>query len=132
MAVIAPAVHVMNAALLKIGTDNYEKGVSGAKLTPTTPIGKWQGIDGSTTKAAGIADWILTLDFAQDFVTANSISQYMLANQGTTKVVELTPQAAGKKFTVTVLCVPTEVGGTAGQTAVATVSLEVVGQPTVA
>lgn len=129
MASIAPVVHVMNSALLKIGTDNYEKSVSGAKLTPTTPIGKWKGIDGSTTKAAGIPDWILSIDLAQDWVTATSLALYLSTNAGTTKVIEFTPQATGKKFTVTVLCVPTEVGGSVDQTSVATIALEVIGQP---
>ncbi len=129
MASIAPVIHNMNAATLKVGTDNYEKSVSSAKLTPTTPIGKWKGIDGSTTKTAGVPDWLLTLNLAQDWVTAASLAKYLSTNAGTTKAIELTPQTGGTKFAVTVLCVPTEVGGDVDATSVATIALEVIGQP---
>lgn len=129
MASIAPIIHNMNSALLKIGADNYEKSVSGAKLTPVTPIGKWKGIDGSTTKTAGVPDWTLTLNFAQDWVTATSLALYLSTNAGTTKPIELTPQATGKKFAVTVLCVVTEVGGEVDATSTASITLEVLGQP---
>lgn len=132
MALVAPVPHMMNAAVLKVGTDNYEKAVSSAKLTPTTPTAQVVGIDGSVTVVSGTPTWKLTLGYPQDLVTATSIQNYLQNNAGTTKVVELTPQAGGKKFTVTVMCIAPEVGGDAATVQSGTITLDVQGQPTIA
>lgn len=129
MVSIAPAVINMNRSLLKVGADNYEKSVSKATLRPATPIAKFKGIGGNTEKAAGTPDWMLDLDYAQDWTTADSLSQYLVDELGTTKVIELTPESGGKKATVTVLIVPGDMGGVVDTTTTASVSLEVIGQP---
>ena len=129
MAVIAPAIINMNRSTLKIGTDSYEKAVSSAKLVPATPVAKFKGIGGNTVKAAGVPDWTLVLTYAQDWTTVSSLSQYLVTNLGQTKVVELTPETGGQKATVTVLIIPGDMGGDVDTTTVASVTLEVIGQP---
>jgi len=126
---IAPALINMNRATLKIGTDNYEKSVSTARGVPTSPIGKFKGIGGNTSKVAGVADWLLNLTYAQDWKTENSLSQYALANHGLTKVVELVPETGGGTFTVTVLVVAGDFGGDADTTTTASVAWEIIDQP---
>lgn len=130
MASIAPAPIIMNNAILKIGTDNYEKAVSSAKLVPNTPMGKFQGIDGTWTIKAGTPSWELQLEFAQDWTTANSLSQYLATNAGLTKSIELTPETGGAKKTVTVTIIAGSVGGAGGTTTLDSVTLSVNGQPT--
>ena len=132
MALIGLAPILMNAALLKIGADNYEKVVGSAKLIPTTPIAKYKGISGATTVAAGTPSWQLQIEFAQDWTTASSLSQYLQTNAGTSKVIELTPQTGSQKATVTVIIVSGSVGGAADATTTDSVTLEVVGVPTFA
>lgn len=132
MASFTPVPYMMTEATLTIGADNYEKTVDSVKLTPNTPTVIFSGIDGTQTGAVGDPTWMLTLGFAQDHVTAASMSKYLLAHHGETKTIEFTPQDGGDSYTVTVLCIPSEIGGDAGTLQKSTVSLPVVGQPVVA
>lgn len=131
MTTITPAAYMMTEATLKIETDNYEKTVDSVKLTPNTPTAIFNGIDGTQTGAVGDPTWMLALGFAQDHVTAASVSKYMLSHHGESKTIEFTPQDGGDSYTVTVLCIPSEIGGDAGTLQKSTVSLPVVGQPVV-
>lgn len=129
MVAIAPVPILMNNAVLKVGADNYEKSVSTAKLTPVTPVAKFKGISGDTVQSAGKPAWTLTLTFAQDWLTVNSLSKYLNANAGTTKTIELTPSTGSTKATVTALIIDGDMGGDVDATTLATVVLEIVGQP---
>jgi len=129
MTVIAPVINSMGAATLKIGTDNYEAAVSKAVLTPSTTVSKFKGINGATTRSATPPEWTLSMDFPQDFATVKSLSNYLLTNSGTTVSADLTPVAGGPGYRVSVLLVPGDIGGTVDNTATASVTLEVSGQP---
>lgn len=126
---ITPVPYMMTEATLKIETDNYEKTVDSVKLTPTTPTVIFSGIDGTQSGAVGDPTWMLGLGFAQDHITAASVSKYLLAHHGEIKTIEFTPQDGGDVYTVEVLCIPSEIGGDAGTLQKSTVSLPVVGQP---
>ena len=137
MATIAVAPIVLKDARLTVGADNYEKHVNVARLTPNTSVSKqtWQGLTPTTTftdAATPVTDWTLELEYAQDWETANSLSQYLLTNAGTVKTVKLQPQSGvGKKtFTVSVTIVPGPIGGPVGEYMTASVSMPVEGQPT--
>lgn len=132
MAQITPAPFMMNDATLTIATDNYEKSVDSVKLTPTTPTAIFQGIDGTQSGVAGDPTWVLAIGFAQDHVTAASVSKYLLAHHGEEKTIVFTPQNGGDSYSVDVLCIPSEIGGDAGTLQKASVQLPVIGQPTVA
>lgn len=139
MAQIAVAPIVLKDARLTVGTDNYEKHVKLARLTPNTTIDKksWQGFTPTTVvtdAATPVTDWTLELEYAQDWETLNSLSNYLLTNAGSQKTVKLQPlSGVGKKtFTVTVTIVPGPIGGPVNEYAEASVSMPVTGQPTTA
>lgn len=126
---IAPAPFSMNRGLLKAPLNNYEASVSSAKIVATTTVSKFKGIDGSTVASASEPDNMLVLTFAQDWTTEDSLSQHLLDGHGTIEAWELTPEAGGVKAQVNVLLVQGDFGGDVDATAVATVNLQIIGQP---
>jgi hypothetical protein len=136
MAQIAVVPVVLKDYRFTVGADNYEKHINLMRLVPNTsqPKQTWQGGTPSTTftdTGTPVTDWTLELNYAQDWETANSLSNYLMANAGTTKVAKLQPvSGVGKKtFTVTVTIVPGPIGGNINEYAAATVSMSVTGQP---
>src|SRR5512138_814193 len=119
--------------LLQIGTDNYETNVSKVLFEPESTIEAWQGLTpASAFTDATVPVWTCTLDYAQDWVTANSLAQYLLANVGQTKVAVFKPQGAttGKPiWTANLIIVPGPFGGEVNKYMVGTVKLGVAGQP---
>ena len=139
MAQIAVAPFVLKDVRLKIATDNYEKHVSSVTITPSTSADKltWQGL----TPAASFSDagtpettWEVALEYAQDWETTNSLSQYLLDNAGQSKSIVFQPKAGtGKKtFTVQATIVPGPIGGAVNTVQTSQVTLPVTGVPTVA
>jgi hypothetical protein len=130
---IAPVPIVLNDIVLNIGTDNYEAAVSKAELVPTTPVAKWKGMAPTAVhQLVGSTEWMLNLDFAQDHATANSLSQYLLTNSGTQKEVTLKPKkgtTTAPTYKITATLIPSSIGGSVDQVAVASVSLPCIGQP---
>lgn len=129
--------HVLKDIVLTIDVDDYARHVSSAQLVPTTSSQKltWQGLspdasfsDTSTPETT----WALVLNYAQDWDTANSLSEYLLAHAGEVKTIVLQPKAGSgqKTFTVDATIVPGPVGGNVNTVAVGTVSLPVTGEPT--
>lgn len=120
-----------------VGTDNYEKHISSATLkpTPTQETKTWQG----GTPSASFTDtgtpqvsWTLELEYAQDWDTTNSLSNYLLTNSGQQKNIKLQPKAglSGVTFAVTATIVPGPIGGAINEWQTGSVSLAVTGQPT--
>ena len=120
------------AGTILIGTDGYKAAIESAVLTPTTPTEVFRDIGGGISTVAGLPEWDLTLSFAQDLKTTNSLTQYLITNQGAKKTIVYTPLATGKSFTVTVLIIAGAVGGPANAIAKSSVKLLVDGQPTIA
>ena len=120
------------AGTILIGTDGYKAAIESAVLTPTTPTEVFRDIGGGFSTVAGPPEWDLTLSFAQDLKTTNSLTQYLITNQGAKKTIVYTPLATGKSFTVTVLIIAGAVGGPANAIAKSSVKLLVDGQPTIA
>lgn len=136
MTTIAVQPFVLKNALLKIGADNYEKHVSQVELRPTVKADKvtWVNItpDVPYSEAANPeTTWDLVITYAQDWETADSLSQYLMDNAGTVKSVELAPRAGtGRKtFTINATIVAGPIGGSAGAVAVGSVTLPCDGQP---
>lgn len=135
MVAIAVKPHVLKDVVMSIGTDDYEGHVSSALLSPaaTTPQLQWQGLtpsasfseSGSTTVA-----WTFAINAAQDWETANSLSQYLFDHVGEVKTVSLSPQrGVGKTFTFDVTIIPGQIGGDVNTVAVAPVTMNVDGVP---
>ncbi|WP_294947755.1 hypothetical protein [uncultured Microbacterium sp.] len=120
------------AGTLLIGTDGYKAAVTGAVLTPTTPTEVIRDIGGGITTVSGTPEWALGLNFMQDLKTLNSLSQYLIANQGQKKTVVYTPQTGGKGFTISALMLAAAVGGPANAAAKSDITLPCDGQPVIA
>lgn len=123
----------MTNVTLSIGVDDYAKAVSEVTLTPTPNTSRFVSVaPAGITQVGGTTEWAMTIAYAQDWKTANSLSAYLLANAGQTKSIKLTPQGTtvgDPVFTVDAVIVPGPIGGPANTTAVGSVTLQVIGQP---
>lgn len=130
MTSIAVKPRVFKNYLLKIGTDSYEKHVSAVTLTPSSAIQTWKGgTPDAVFTDATTATWTMDLAYAQDWETANSLSIYLLNNEGASKTVEFFPLGSGPSFTVNVVIIPGAVGGAIDAFGASTVTLGVQGKP---
>jgi hypothetical protein len=135
---IAVAPHVLKDIVLTIEADNYAAHVSSALLTPSTdvPVLKWQGMTPTSAFSEGgsvSTSWAFAINMAQDWQTADSLSQYLFDNAGQVKTFTLTPQKGkGKSFTFDATIVPGQIGGDVNTVAVSPVSMPVDGTPVMA
>ena len=123
---------VMSNATVKIGTtSNYEATVSTASIVPTTPTSTFKGVGGSVVAVAGTPTWVVNLTLLQDYKTANSLSQYLLANAGTTQPIAIAPAAGtgNTLYTVSAIIVPAQIGGDVDALLTASVTFQCIGQP---
>lgn len=123
MAVIAVSPFVLRDVTLNIGADNYEAHVSQVEFVPSATALTWTGLANNTHAATATATWVATLAGAQDWDTANSLSQYLHANEGEEVTITFTPADGQGTFVATVTLSPANIGGTGGAFTVFTVSL---------
>lgn len=130
MPTIAVKPRVFKNYLLKIGADNYEKHVSTVELVPTASLQTWKGgtPDAVFTDSTN-ATWVCNLGYAQDWETTNSLSAYLLNNEGASKAVEFSPLGSGPKFTADIIITPGTIGGAIDAFGTASVALGVQGKP---
>jgi hypothetical protein len=130
MANIAAAPFVLKNAILKIDADNYEASVSQVEFTPTNPTATWQGMTpASAFNSVGASTWVCAFSGAQDWDNEDSLSNYLLVNEGENVAVTFHPVAGGPGFAATVTLVAPSIGGTVNGVPVFTVSLPVQGKP---
>lgn len=135
MAQVAIKPIILNDITLLIGADNYEAAVSRVVLTPTVPQAKWKGMTPAAIfNLAGTPEWVCEVTWAQDHETANSLSQYSIANAGQVKAVEFKPKkpvspATAPTFKCDVLILPGAIGGDLDTVPTASASWPVNGQP---
>jgi hypothetical protein len=119
-----------------VAADNYEAALSSVSFTPASSTATWQGLTPAASFTfATTATWTCTLEYAQDWGTTNSLSQYLFANEGKEVVVKFAPQkgtTTAPTFTATVIITPGSVGGAVNSVATASVTLAVKGKPTLA
>lgn len=121
---------VLKDCLLTIDVDNYQAHVSQVQFSPTSQTQTWQGLTPDATFTdVSQATWALTLAYAQDWETVNSLSLYLFNNEGATKPVIFEPKAGGPSWGADIVITPGAIGGTVNQFAVATVTLGVSGRP---
>ena len=131
MATIAVQPIYLKDVLLTVGTDGYEKHVSGVTFTPTVASATWKGLDPEAVFTnVGASTWMVQLDYAQDWDTADSLSAYLFENEGNQVTLTFQPvNGTSGTWTASVIIVPGAVGGAVDSYAVATVSLPVQGKP---
>ncbi len=126
MATIPVKPLVLKDVLLVIESDNYEKHVSGVTFTPSSSQIEWHGLtpDSSFTDVSS-ATWTVTLNYVQDWETADSLSEYLFENEGQTVSMTFTPVkgASKKTFTADVSITPGAIGGEVNQYATTSVTL---------
>lgn len=130
MAQINVKPRVFKNYLFSIGADGYEKHVSSVTLTPSSSIQTWKGgTPDAVFTDATTATWTMDLAYAQDWETPNSLSVYLLNNEGESKTVEFFPLGSGPSFTAEVIIIPGAVGGAIDTYGTSTVTLGVQGKP---
>ncbi|WP_322412074.1 hypothetical protein [Microbacterium invictum] len=132
MPLIANAAYFGTTGKLEIGTDEYTTSVTSCALVPNTPKAQVTDIGGGVVSFVGSAMWAAQITFKQDWATTNSLSQQLIAWHGTSKVFKYTPAAGGKVVTFTAICEAAQVGGGNNTVHEASVTLQIVGQPTFA
>ncbi|NNC10342.1 hypothetical protein HII28_00385 [Planctomonas sp. JC2975] len=131
MASIAVEPLYMSECTFTVASDSYEAALSGVTITPTTPTSTWTGLKaGSVFTKAGKATWTCVLDYMQDWNTTGSLSNYLLANEGSSIDVVFVPDDGGASISVTLIVVPGAIGGKVNSFAEATATLPVQGRPT--
>jgi hypothetical protein len=134
MAQITAAPFVLKDARFLVAADSYESAVSSVQFVPSASTVQFQGITPAASYTnVTTATWVATITFSQDFSTTNSLSQYLLANEGKSVVVKFVPITAATgtvpTFTATVFITPGSIGGDVNAVQTATVTLPVVGKP---
>lgn len=131
MATIAVQPIYLKDVLLTVGTDGYAKHVSGVTFTPSVATATWKGLEPSAVFTnVGASTWMVQLDYAQDWNTADSLSAYLFENEGAEVTLTFQPvDGSSGTWAADVIIVPGAVGGAVDSYAVATVSLPVQGKP---
>jgi len=131
MSVIAVEPIVLTDVSLLIPTDDYAKNVSSVTLTPTSTNVSWKGLGKNTFTGATTATWVVTVEYAQDWETPNSLSQYLYEHEGEKVTMTFKPQSgSGPSFTAEVTIVPGAIGGAVDTVAVGSVTLPCTAKPT--
>lgn len=131
MPTIEVAPIVLTDVLLTIGTDSYEKHVSQVEFVPSASQVNWKGMSPDAVFSFPTqATWQANISYAQDWVTANSLSRYLYDHEGEIKDAHFEPKAGGPGWDAQLLITPGAIGGTVDSVAVGTVSLGVQGRPT--
>lgn len=114
---------------------DFEMHVSKVEITPNVAVQSWKGLSPAAVfQDVAQPEWTANVDYAQDWETANSLSQYALANVGKKVTAKFTPKkgTGAKAITVVVTMLPGGIGGTVGAFATGSLALPVDGQPALA
>ena len=132
MPIITPTPVVLKDMIVQIDADDYAAACSSAALTPTVQTVVFKGLK-PTAAFTDVTSpsWTMDLTYAQDWADEDSLANYLLEHAGEQKAAVLKPQTGiGPSFGVNVLIAPGPIGGQGDATAVGTVSLGVIGTPT--
>lgn len=119
---------------LLIDVDNYEAHVSSVQFVPTAQTVTWQGASPSASFSdTTTATWVCQLEYAQDWTTADSLSEYLFEHEGETVTMVFKPKKGTTVglpiFTADVFVTPGAIGGPVNQVHTASVTLGVDGKP---
>lgn len=135
MSTITPKPLFLTNCTVQIGTDSFEQALSQVQLDPANSNVMFKGLTPTAVfNFSTPSTWTATLQFAQDWTTADSLSNYLLANEGEKVTMTFVPavdDTASPTITATVFIVPGSIGGSQGAVATSSVKLPVDGKPTV-
>ena len=124
MPAIAVAPLILKDVTLTLGTDSYEKHVSEVRFTPSASTISWTGLGGNTVTDVATATWVAVLGYVQDWETVDSLSAYLLANEGESVEASFKPKSgSGPSFTATLAITPGAIGGAVNAYATTQVTL---------
>ena len=112
----------------------YQAHVSRAEFVPTSQTITWKGLSRSARFTGTTSPtWVLGLAMAQDWLTNESLSEFLLENEGKRAQAVLRPYGdpvpGDPVFTAVVLLTPGGIGGTVDAVSVGTLNLGVDGKP---
>lgn len=122
---------VLKDTVLTLGTDTYEKHVSGVVFTPKGSTISWTGMTPSA-KFTDVADaeWTCALSYVQDWETEDSLSRFLFEHEGEVIPAIFKPRSgSGPTFTVDLVITPGAIGGQVNSYATTTVTLGCSGRP---
>ena len=120
----------LSESKLTIGLDDYAAHISGAQFVPSSSTVTWKGLKrGSKFTRQTAPTWALTLNYAQDWESAASLSQYLLAHEGETVPMTLEPVDGGQAFTADIVITSGAIGGEVDTFGTTSVTLGVDGEP---
>lgn len=115
---------VMRDCIFQVGSDNYEAHVSQVEFAPSSSVVRFKGLTPTSNHARGTtADWVANLTYAQDWNTADSLSEYLHEHEGESIDVTFQPVNGGRPITATLIVTPGAIGGSVDAIATASVSL---------
>jgi len=115
MATIAVAPRLLRNYTIEIGANAYQAATETVLFTPATSIQTWTGGDAVTHQDATPSTWQCTAGYMQDWLTAGSLGQFLLENEGQVLAAVFRPTAGdGPTFTSTLTIVPGSIGGNNG------------------
>ena len=132
--VVTPVPYIMRNYSMEITTFDFVKQTSGVLLTPSSSTITWVGGQGFSASFPGATSWTCQIDYAQDWVSTQSLSRFLLEHAGETVTAVFRPQTpnGGPTFTLELNIAPGAAGGTVDQVATASVTLGVNGTPVAA
>ena len=118
-----------NAALIAEGKD-FAAAANKIEVVPSTSTATFRGLKrGAVFSNTAVESYALNIDFAQDFETATSFSNYCYENEGKIETFTIAPKDGGQAWTVKAQIVPGSIGGAGAAHAVSSISLPVQGKP---
>lgn len=115
---------IMRDCLFQVDADNYEAHVSQVEFVPSSSVVRFKGLTPTSNHAFGTAsDWLCNLTYAQDWNTADSLSEYLHEHEGESIDVTFEPVNGGRSITATIIAMPGTIGGSVDAVATASVSL---------
>jgi hypothetical protein len=132
MTLITVAPIVLKNVLFQVDVDDYAAHVSKVEFIPTPSNATWKGLSPSAVfNGSGLATWVANIEGAQDWTTVKSLSRYLYAHEGESKVVKFQPAvgATAPLWTVTLAIVPCTIGGTVDTVPTFSVTMQCAGKP---
>lgn len=113
-----------------VAADNYKAHLSAVRLEPSSSTSTWKGLAPAAVFTFGTkATWTCVTEFAQDWTTVDSFSQYLLEHEGEEVEVTFRPRSGETGFTVTLILAAPPIGGTVDQPATGSVTHGCKGKP---
>jgi len=111
--------------------DDFRAHVNRVQFTPSNSTVTWQGLTPSASFSGQTSStWVCELAGAQDWTSANSLSEYLFEHEGEEVPVTFKPRAGGTSWTAVLTLAPTAIGGDVNAVPVFAVTLGCKSKPT--